>query len=162
MPNFEEYLENGKISGGSRIVILQPLLTLDALLPDNLLPKIDYPSSFNELLALTFRLSNDIKSFKVEAARGEDASCVRCYMRDNPGSTEEEALDYLNSLKENLLKELTWEYLKPDNVPKSSKDHAISISRGYHFFYRERDGFTISTKDTRNYIVKLLVQHVTI
>lgn len=65
IPTFKEYLENGKITGGARIVILQPLLTLDALLPDDLLPEIDFPSRFSEILALTFRLSNDIKSFKV-------------------------------------------------------------------------------------------------
>ncbi|GLJ31921.1 hypothetical protein SUGI_0642510 [Cryptomeria japonica] len=160
IPTFEEYLENGKISAGGQILILQPLLTLDALLPDKLLPKIDFPSRFNETLAKTFRLSNDINSFKVEAARGEKASCVGCYMRDNLGSTEEEALDYLISLKEKLLKELTWEYLKLDDIPTCSKDHAISISRGFHLFYRERDGFTISTKDTRDLIMKTLVQNI--
>ncbi|XP_059072447.1 alpha pinene synthase, chloroplastic isoform X1 [Cryptomeria japonica] len=161
IPTFEEYLENAKISGGARIVILQPLLTLDAVLPDTLLPKIDFPSRFNELLALTFRLSNDINSFKAEVARGEKASCVACYMRDR-STEEEEALDHLKSLNEKLFKELSFEYLKLDSVPMCSKDHAISLSQGYHFFYRERDGFTISTKDTRNYILKILVQPMTI
>nr|QHZ00922.1 terpene synthase 15 [Taiwania cryptomerioides]WBO26430.1 linalool synthase [Taiwania cryptomerioides] len=160
IPTFDEYLENAKITGGARIVILQPLLTLDALLPDNLLPEIDFPSRFNEISALTFRLSNDIKSFKAEAARGEKASCVECYMRDNLGSTEEEALDYLNSLNEKLFKELSLEYLKLDNIPTCSKDHVVSLSRGFHFFYIERDGFTISTKDTRDHIVKILVQPI--
>lgn len=81
-------------------------------------------------------------------------------MRDNPGSTEEEALDYLNSLNGELFKELNLEYLKPGNIPTCSKDHAMSLSRGFHFFYIERDGFTISTKDTRDHILNILVQPI--
>ncbi|GLJ31920.1 hypothetical protein SUGI_0642450 [Cryptomeria japonica] len=64
IPTFEEYLENGKISAGG-ILILQPLLTLDALLPNKLLLKTNFPSRFMDILAVTFRLSNDINSFKV-------------------------------------------------------------------------------------------------
>ncbi|GLJ09977.1 hypothetical protein SUGI_0119460 [Cryptomeria japonica] len=161
IPTFEEYMENGKISGGARILILQPVLTLDTLLPQNLLPKFDFPSRFLDIMGHTFRLSNDINTFKVEATRGEEASCVRCYMRDNPNSTEEEALDYLNSFQDELLKELMWEYLKKDGVPTYSKDHAVSLSRGIQLFYKEGDGFSAATRDIRDHIWKTLVQHIT-
>ena len=65
IPTFKEYIENAKNSGGARILIMQPILTLQTFLPLNLLPKFDFPSRFLDIMGFTFRLSNDIKSFKV-------------------------------------------------------------------------------------------------
>ncbi|GLJ27350.1 hypothetical protein SUGI_0536720 [Cryptomeria japonica] len=122
------------------------------------------PSSVDclpEYMKVVF-IINDISTFKVEATRGEEASCVRCYMRDNPNSIEEAALDYLNSFQDELLKELMWEYLKKDSVPTCTKDHAVNLSRGIQLFYKKGDGFSVATKDIREHIWKILVQHIKI
>ncbi|KAH9297306.1 hypothetical protein KI387_028988, partial [Taxus chinensis] len=95
IPTLKEYLENGKVSSGARIAILPSILTLDGLLPEDILHKIDYPSRFDELSGMLFRLRGDIRTFKVEASRGEEASCISSYMRDHPESTEEVALNYI-------------------------------------------------------------------
>nr|WBO26428.1 beta-pinene synthase [Taiwania cryptomerioides] len=158
IPTLEEYLENGKVSSGSRVVTLQPILTLDALLPENILQEIDYPSKFDELLCLTLRVKGDTRTFEAEADRGETVSCITCYMRDHPGSTKEEAINYLQGLCDELLKELNWEYLKPDNVPPISKDCAYAISRGLQLLYKERDGFSVASKDTKNHIIKTMIE----
>uniref|UniRef100_A0A0D6QR21 Uncharacterized protein n=1 Tax=Araucaria cunninghamii TaxID=56994 RepID=A0A0D6QR21_ARACU len=160
IPTFEEYLEKATVSSGIRVGTLQPILTLDGSLPDNILPEVDYPSRFHELLCLCFRLRNDTISFKTEAARGEIASAIGCYMRDHPGSTEADALNSVTALMRERFKELDWEYLKPDNVPAISKDYAYAITRGFHLFYKERDGFRISAQDIKNHVTKLLIQPV--
>ncbi|XP_059069286.1 alpha pinene synthase, chloroplastic-like [Cryptomeria japonica] len=64
VPSLEEYLDNGKVIGGSRVVTLQPILAVDAILPDNILPEIDYPSKFDELLGLTLRVKGDTRTFE--------------------------------------------------------------------------------------------------
>ncbi|KAH9297307.1 hypothetical protein KI387_028989, partial [Taxus chinensis] len=95
IPTLNEYLENGKVSSGVRNAILPSILTLDGLLPENILHKIDYPSRFDELSGLMLRLKGDTRTFKAEANRGEEASCITSFMRDHPGSSEEVALNYI-------------------------------------------------------------------
>ncbi|KAH9297639.1 hypothetical protein KI387_029321, partial [Taxus chinensis] len=64
IPTLREYLDNGKVSSGIRITVLPSILLLDALLTEKVLSEIDYPSRFEELLGLTFRLRGDLKTFK--------------------------------------------------------------------------------------------------
>ncbi|GLJ35266.1 hypothetical protein SUGI_0709710 [Cryptomeria japonica] len=161
-PSLEEYLENGKVSAGSRVLTLQPVLTLDAPLSDEILKEIDYPSRFDELLCLTLRLRGDTRTFKAEADRGEVVSCITCYMKDHPESNEEDALNYLNSLIDERLKELNWEYLKSHNVPLVSKDNAYNLSKGLQLFYKERDGFSVSNIETKNLISKIMIEPIPI
>lgn len=97
---------------------------------------------------------------KVEADCGEAASCVTCYLKDNPRSTEEDALEYLNSLIDEKLKELNWEYLKPDNVPRICKDHGYAISKGIQLLYKERDGISVSSIETKNLITKTMLEPI--
>ncbi|GLJ10690.1 hypothetical protein SUGI_0133180 [Cryptomeria japonica] len=65
IPSLEEYLENGKVSFGARVVTLQPILSLDVPISNDVIKEIDYPSRFNELLCLTLRLRGDTKTFKL-------------------------------------------------------------------------------------------------
>ncbi|GLJ05578.1 hypothetical protein SUGI_0020640 [Cryptomeria japonica] len=161
MPTLGEHIENGTVSSGTRATTLQPVLTIDGILSESILQKIDYPSRFNDLLCLSLRLRGDIKSFKGEIDRGETNSSIACYMRDNPGSSEEDALNYIKNLLDERLKELNWEYLKNDGVPSSSKDYAYDITRGYLHFYKERDGFSISNEDIKNHVNKILIEPIT-
>ncbi|GLJ05738.1 hypothetical protein SUGI_0024250 [Cryptomeria japonica] len=156
-PNLKTFLENGKVSSASRAATLQSLLTLDVL-PEDVLQKVDYPSRFNDLLGLTFRLLGDIRTFKAEANRGEVNSSITCYIRDHAQSSEKDALKYLNFMLDEYLKELNFEYLKNDGVPTCIKDFAYDISRCFHVFYKERDGFSISSKDMKNHVQQILIE----
>jgi hypothetical protein len=93
--------------------------------------------------------------------RGEEASCISCYMKDNPGSTEEDALNHINGMIEDTIKQLNWELLRPDNnVPISSKKHSFDISRDFHHLYRYRDGYTISNSETKNLVIRTVLEPV--
>ncbi|GLJ05587.1 hypothetical protein SUGI_0020780 [Cryptomeria japonica] len=130
MPNLVEHIGNGKVSSGTRATTLQPILTIDGIISKTILQKIGYLSRFNDILCLSLRLRGEIKSFKGEVDQGETNSSIACYMRDNPRSIEEDALNYVESLLDEQIKELNWEYLKNDSVPTSSKDYAYDITRG--------------------------------
>ncbi|GLJ05740.1 hypothetical protein SUGI_0024280 [Cryptomeria japonica] len=159
IPNFQTYLKNGIESSASLTATLQALLTLDKI-SENDLQKVDYPSRFNDLLGLTLRLRGDTRTFKTEADRGEVASSIACYMRDNPESSEEDALKCINFMLEEHLKELNLEYLKHDNVPICIKDFAYDMSRCFQVFYKERDGFSISSKDMRDHVKEILIDPI--
>nr|QHZ00924.1 terpene synthase 17 [Taiwania cryptomerioides] len=160
IPTLAEHIENGMVSSGTRATTLQPVLTINEILSENMLQKIDYPSRFNDLLWLSLRLRGDIKSYKGEVDRGETNSSIASYIRDNPKSIEEDALNYLDHLLGERLKELNWEYLKNDGVPNPSKDYAYDITRGFLHFYKERDGFSISNEDIQNHVTQILIEPI--
>eukprot|EP00253_Pinus_taeda_P014420 PITA_14420 len=161
LPTFEEYYENGKVSFGYRIIQLQPTLALDIPLPHHILQEIDFPSRFNSLASAILRLKSDTRGYKAENARGEAASCISCYMKENPGLTEEEAVNHIHGLVNELIKELNWELLKTDSiVPISSKKHAFEITRAIHHGYKYRDGYSVTTNEMKNLVMKTVLEPV--
>ena len=88
---------------------------------------------------------------QAERSRGEEASSISCYMKDNPGATEEN------------MKEINWEFLKPEsNVPISSKKHALDILRAFYHLYKYRDGFSIANNETKNLVMRTLLEHLSL
>lgn len=161
LPPFDEYLENGKVSSAHRIATLQSTLTLEFPLPEHILQEIDFPSKFNDRAGSILRLRGDTRCYQADRARGEEASCISCYMKENPGSTEKDALDHINGMIEYQIKELNWELLKPDsNAPISSRKRAFDISRGLHHFYRYRDGYTVANTETKDLVMKTVFDPV--
>nr|AAX07264.1 terpinolene synthase [Pseudotsuga menziesii] len=161
LPTFEEYLENGKVSSAHRVATLQPILTLDIPFPLHIIQEIDFPSKFNDSASSILRLRGDTRCYQADMARGEEASSISCYMHDNPGSTEEDALNHINGMIEDIIKELNWELLRKDiNVPISCKKHAFEISRGFHHFYKDRDGYTVSNIETKDLVMKTVLEPV--
>lgn len=163
IPTFEEYLKNSKITSGLHIAIL-PILTMDIILPDDIsLQEIDIPSRFHHLASSIGRLRGDMNAYKIDRAHGEDASCISCYMKDNPGTTEEDALNHFNAMNSFMMKELNWELLEPgSNIPFSitCKKPAFDIYRASNYMYKYRDGYTVADKETKNLVMRTLVQPV--
>eukprot|EP00253_Pinus_taeda_P000723 PITA_00723 len=161
LPTFQEYMDNAKISFGSRITTLQPILTLGEALPLHILQEIDFPSKFNDLMCVLLRLRGDTRSYQADRARGEEASSVSCYMKDHPGITEEGAVDQINAMIINLTKEVNWEFLKPDsNVPISCKKAAFDICRVLLHGYKYRDGYSDATIETKNLVTRTVLEPV--
>eukprot|EP01018_Ginkgo_biloba_P016472 Gb_08043 [translate_table: standard] len=118
VPTFDDYLQDAVVSIGFRVLMLYSVLFMDIMLPDNILQQVDFPSKLPELIALTWRLSNDTRS-QDEKARGELVSCITSNLKDNPGSTEEDALNHIYGLNDQALKESTLEFFKLDNATGS-------------------------------------------
>nr|UMW72393.1 putative 2-methyl-3-buten-2-ol synthase [Pinus nigra subsp. laricio]UMW72400.1 putative 2-methyl-3-buten-2-ol synthase [Pinus nigra subsp. laricio] len=161
LPTFEEYLDNGKVSFGYRIGTLQPILTLGIPFPHHILQEIDFPSRLNDVACSILRLKGDIHTYQAERSRGEKSSCISCYMEENPESTEEDAINHINSMVNKLLKELNWEYLRPDsNVPITSKKHAFDILRAFYHLYKYRDGFSVTNYEIKNLVMTTVIEPV--
>eukprot|EP01018_Ginkgo_biloba_P010669 Gb_38829 [translate_table: standard] len=158
VPTWDAYINNGITSTGHRVVILNSMFLTGQLLPDHILQQIDFSSKFMELLGLITRLSDDTKTFKAEKARGELASSIECYMKDNPGSTEEVALDHIYSIINTCLKEFNWEFLKPDNVPLCIKKLLFNSGRMVIVMYKHGDGISISRDKIKRHITEILIE----
>jgi len=129
------------------------------ILTQEALEQLDYPGRrvLTELNCIITRLADDIHTYKAEKARGELASTIECYMREFPGSTEEVAVSYIYSLLEPAVKELTWEFLKPDDtwdvhIPFQCKKMLMEETRVTMVIFKEGDGFSISKTKIKEYI----------
>uniref|UniRef100_I3QDU0 2-methyl-3-buten-2-ol synthase n=2 Tax=Pinus subgen. Pinus TaxID=139271 RepID=I3QDU0_9CONI len=161
LPTFEEYLDNGKVSFGYRIGTLRPILTLGIPFPHHILQEIDFPSRLNDVACSILRLKGDIHTYQAERSRGEKSSCISCYMEENPESTEEDAINHIDSMVNKLLKELNWEYLRPDsNVPITSKKHSFDILRAFYHLYKCRDGFSVTNYEIKNLVMTTVIEPV--
>jgi hypothetical protein len=104
---------------------------------------------------------------QADRVRGEEASCISCYMKENPGLTEENVVSHIHSMVNDLIKELNWELLKPDNnVPISSKKYAFDIARAGHHGYKYRDGykyqdgFSVASNEMKNLVMITVLEPV--
>jgi len=162
VPSFNEYIKNALVSSGMCIVNLIPLLLLGQLLANNIVEEILSPSKIQELSELTIRLIDDIRDFEDEKERGEIASSIGCYMKENPDSSVENALNHIKGILRVSLEELNWEFIKQDCVPLCCKKFIFNIARGIQFLYKYGDGISISNKEVKDQIFKLLVDQVPI
>eukprot|EP00253_Pinus_taeda_P007972 PITA_07972 len=154
LPTFEEYMENCKTSFGSRIMTLQPMLTLGFPLPRHILQEIDIPSKFNDLICAILRLKGDTQGDEADRAHGEEASAVSCYMKDNPGITEEHVVNDINGMVNELTKEPNWELLRPDR--------SVDVWRIFHHGYKYRDGFSVASIEIKILVTRTIVEIVTL
>lgn len=165
VPSLEEYIKNGIISIGQRILLVSGVLLMEGqLLSQEALEQLDYPGRrvLTELNSIITRLADDIHTYKAEKARGELASSIECYMKEHPGSTEEVAVNYLYGLLEPAVKELTWEFLKPDDtcdahIPFQCKKMLMEETRVTMVIFKEGDGFGISKTKIKDYIRECLI-----
>ena len=82
-------------------------------------------------------------------------------MKDNPEATEEDAINHINAIVKKLLKELNWEFLRPDsNAPITSKKHAFDILRAFYYLYNYRDGFSIANYEIKNLVMTTVIEPV--
>ncbi|KAH9306412.1 hypothetical protein KI387_010816 [Taxus chinensis] len=160
VPPLKEYLENGKVSVALATLILNSIFFTGEPLPDHLLQQLDFRGNFLHHVCLTGRLMNDARTFTDERDRGELASCVQCYRKEHPESTEEEALSYLYNLNENSLIQLNYEFLKPGMVPTCYRKLLFDTARAAQLFYKNKDGFGMSAEEMEEHIRKFLFEPV--
>nr|ABV44452.1 caryophyllene/humulene synthase [Pinus sylvestris] len=160
VPTFSEYIKNAVASSGMCIVNLIPLLLMGQPLPNNILQQIHSPSKIQELSELTIRLIDDLRDFEDEKERGEMASIIECYIKDNPDSTVGNALNRIKGILQLSLEEMNREFLKQDSVPLCCKKFTFNITRGLQFLYKYGDGISISNNEVKDQIFKILVEQV--
>lgn len=99
-------------------------------------------------------------AMKQEKERGENALIMECYMKDNPDSTVEDALNHMKGILRLSLEELNWEFIKADSVPLCCKKFTFNMARGAQFMYKYGDGLSVSDKEVKDQIFKILIDQV--
>ncbi|KAH9321010.1 hypothetical protein KI387_015649 [Taxus chinensis] len=121
---------------------------------------IDYRSKALDLVCLTTRLINDTKTFKDEREFGELASAIECYMKDNVGASEEEALGHVYNVIEGGLVELNKELFMANQVPDKFRKLLLNSARTSQLFYMQVDAVNNSNLDKKDMVEKCIFQGI--
>ncbi|GLJ39001.1 hypothetical protein SUGI_0794980 [Cryptomeria japonica] len=157
-PSLTEYLKSSVPSTTVPVLSLFPMLLIDTFFNDDIIKKMNM---FQSCVAWGCRLIDDSKDFQDEKEHGENASWIECYMKDNPGTTREQALYHINMLIELNFEELVkchifYEY----EIPTTCKRLYFDMYRSVAFIFRDIDGFSKSSKGIRDDIMKILVEPI--
>ncbi|GLJ36174.1 hypothetical protein SUGI_0725850 [Cryptomeria japonica] len=151
-PSLDQYWENAVVTVALGVNILTAIFSTGELLPDHILEKLDFRDDFLNLVSLTGRLVNDLRTFKRERDCGEVASFVECYMNEHPGCTEDEAMEYMDGLNEDALSKLNDHFLMRADIPKSYRTLLFNTARIMQVVYGKEDGFV----NARTYLAEFI------
>ncbi|GLJ57833.1 hypothetical protein SUGI_1381000 [Cryptomeria japonica] len=161
IPTMNEYLKTRCISVGLVPCGLHPILLMGEVVTNNDLPMAHESSNIFQLAALTWRLKNDTTTSEAEKARGQIDSCIACYMKQNPFFTEENALQRFVEILDHTLKEMNYEYFNLiGEPPKCGKMFVFNLRQCVMLLYKYKDGYGDSSKETKEYIMKTLIDPV--
>ncbi|GLJ38276.1 hypothetical protein SUGI_0779240 [Cryptomeria japonica] len=83
-------------------------------------------------------------------------------MIDHPECLEEEALNDINYMVDQLIKELTWEFLNQDSGLLDWEKISFNLNKGLQCFYVYGDGFSNHDKGNKQWIEKILLNPIKI
>nr|QGN65613.1 terpene synthase 7 [Taiwania cryptomerioides]QIB02639.1 terpene synthase [Taiwania cryptomerioides] len=161
VPTYNEYIKIAATSAAIGPISLHSILLAIPVLKDIEIEMIFLNRSrLCDLIWSSLRLTDDAQDFQDEKLHGQTASAISSYMRDHPKCSEDDALCQINCLADQLIKELIWEYLNPNNIFLGYEKLCFNLSRGVQCFYIFGDGFTYPEKGVKHRVVKVLVDPV--
>ncbi|XP_057830589.1 bifunctional levopimaradiene synthase, chloroplastic [Cryptomeria japonica] len=160
VPGWDEYINVSKVSGGFGITILTSIHLMGEVITNNIVFQIDERSKALDLVCLTTRLVNDTKTFKAERECGELASAIECYMKDNPNTSEDTALENVYGIMEDGLTELNKELFNCTQLPSCFQNLLLNSARLSQLLYMQTDAFNSSIQDKKYMVDKCLFQRI--
>ncbi|KAL3509620.1 hypothetical protein ACH5RR_029021 [Cinchona calisaya] len=154
IPNMEEYVENGVTTAGAYMALVHLFFLIgQGVTQDNvkLLMK-PYPKLFSSSGRI-LRLWDDLGTAKEEQERGDLASSIQLFMRENNITCDEEGRKRILLLIDNLWKDLNWELVSRNELPLSIIKAAFNMARASQVVYQHEEDSYFSSVD--NYVQAL-------
>ncbi|KAJ7948214.1 Sesquiterpene synthase [Quillaja saponaria] len=145
IPNLKEYLSNGVTSAGSYMALVHSFFLIGNDLTKETISMMDpYPrlfSSSGEIL----RLWDDLGTSTEELERGDVASCIEIYMRENNMSHEDEGRKHIRKLIGKLWIELNGHLKDSKTLPPSIIKASLNLARTAQVIYQHGDDYNLSS-----------------
>ncbi|KAG6431275.1 hypothetical protein SASPL_109353 [Salvia splendens] len=159
LPPFDEYLKNALIT------CTYCYHTTTALLGDKSATKEDFEwlSEKPKMLVaglLICRVIDDIATYEVEKERGQSATGIESYMRDN-GATIEEAVAKFFEIATDAWKDINEECMRPSPYSRDVLMRILNLERIIDVTYKgNEDGYTQPEKVLKPHIIALFVDPI--
>ncbi|KAI8007435.1 (-)-germacrene D synthase [Camellia lanceoleosa] len=162
MPTFEEYLSISVMSSGYPMLAVQSLVGIGKIATKEAFDWVLNVPKIVKSCALIARLVDDIQTHKVEQERGDAPSGVQCYMREH-GVSEEEACGKIREMVDIAWKDINEELQNPNRLlPLPLLLPTLNLSRMMEVIYGHGDGYTNSKGRTKDVIISVLVNPISV
>ncbi|XP_020590622.1 terpene synthase 10-like [Phalaenopsis equestris] len=159
-PTLNEYLENAWVTiSGTCILIIAYCLSDD--LTSEALNKLEFYPSVARHSSMLFRLYDDLGTSTAEIQRGDVSKSIQCYMREKNVS-EPFARDHIRYLIRNYWKKLNQECTTFSIPIKSFRKALVDVPRTGQFFYHYGDGYGESYGQTKDQIISILIEPISL
>ncbi|WCJ22052.1 Myrcene synthase chloroplastic [Euphorbia peplus] len=162
IPTLEEYVGNAWISISAPVMLVHGFfLTRDEMTVDSLKCLKAYPEIVR-LSSVILRLADDLGTSSDELERGDVPKSIQCYMNET-GASEKEARQHIH----NLIRE-TWKKMNKQArvhsplLPKAFIGIAMDLDRMAQSIYQYGDGYGIQDGETKDHVMSLLVQPISV
>ncbi|CDP20228.1 unnamed protein product [Coffea canephora] len=153
-PNMEEYVANGVTTAGTYMAMVHLFFLIgQGVTEENvkLLMK-PYPKLFS-CSGRILRLWDDLGTAKEEQERGDLASSIQLFMRENNITCDEEGRKRILQLIDNLWKDLNWGLVSRNAMPLAIIKAAFNMARSSQVVYQHEEESYFSSVD--NYVESL-------
>ncbi|KAI3469925.1 hypothetical protein Pfo_026588 [Paulownia fortunei] len=161
LPPFVEYLNNALITSTYCYHTATSLLGIKSTTKE----EFEWLSKKPKMLVagLTIcRVIDDIATYEVEKERGQIATGIESYMKEN-GVTKEEAMTKFSEIATNAWKDINEECLRPSSNSKDVLMRILNLERIIDVTYRNNeDGYTHPEKVMKPHIIALFVDPIEI
>ncbi|KAM6549108.1 hypothetical protein CsatB_020784 [Cannabis sativa] len=138
-PTLEQYLTNGVTSGGSYMALVHSFFLIGHGITDQTISMMHpYPEIFSHSGKI-LRLWDDLGTAKEEQERGDVASSIDCYMKEENIESEDEARKHIKKLIRSSWIELNGELKAPSALPRSITTACFDLARTAQVIYQHGD-----------------------
>nr|UPQ49788.1 ent-isopimara 8,15 diene synthase [Vittaria appalachiana] len=139
-PDIEEYMDNAKVSIALETIIQPTSLFLGENVLEEEFETDAYLSMMCPLSTIS-RINNDIQGYKREKSQGK-VSCVSIFLKENPSSSDLEAINHFKHIRDQLTKVLVKECLTNSSVSRKKRMLHLNFAKIINYFYSKGDGHT--------------------
>ncbi|XP_062103098.1 probable terpene synthase 11 [Humulus lupulus] len=138
-PTVDQYLTNGVTSGGSYMALVHSFFLIGHGITDETISMMHpYPEIFS-CSGKILRLWDDLGTAKEEQERGDVASSIDCYMKEENIELEDEARKHIKKLIRSSWMELNGELKAPSALPRSITRACFDLARTAQVIYQHGD-----------------------
>ncbi|KAI3854164.1 hypothetical protein MKW98_024587 [Papaver atlanticum] len=159
-PSLKEYLDNGWLSSSGSVFLVHAFFATKQNIRSDVLQALEDNHNLLYCASMMFRLSNDLATSSAELERGDVASSIHCYMRENNAS-ETDAREHVRGLIKDTWKKMNGSICdSPFDLPFINM--ALNLARTSLFIYQYGDGLGVEDAKSKDHVMSLIVNPVQI
>ncbi|KAL2466452.1 Alpha-humulene/(-)-(E)-beta-caryophyllene synthase [Abeliophyllum distichum] len=159
LPPFSEYMSNALITCTYVYHTTTSLLGVKSVTKE----EFEWLSNKPKMLVASLiicRLVDDIATYEVEKERGQIATGIESYMKEN-GVTKEVAVDKFFEMTTNAWKDINEECLRPSSSPREILMRILNLERIIDVTYKgNEDGYTQPQKVLKPHVIALFIDPI--
>ncbi|XP_077217584.1 alpha-terpineol synthase, chloroplastic-like [Tasmannia lanceolata] len=160
-PTLDEYLNNAWVSSTIPLIMGHVYFSLTQKVTKEAQECLTNNPNIVRWSSIIARLVDDLGTCTAEQERGDVPKSVQCYMHET-GSTEAVAREHIKGLISDVWKKMNKDSISNSPFPEPFINATVGMARASHFFYQYDDGYGVPNNETKERVMLLLVEPISI